>query len=71
MNSYAHRWRLAVALKQPYPSPSDTGAPSLYQDAKWEEQRRGAVIWGFGIGSALLLLSWFGAPSTAPEGTES
>lgn len=25
MNSYQHRWRLAVALKQPYPSISDTG----------------------------------------------
>jgi hypothetical protein len=25
MNTYAQRWRLAVALKQPYPSPSDTG----------------------------------------------
>jgi len=58
MNTYADRWRLAVALKQPYPATSDTAAPALYQDAKWEETRLGAVIWGIGAGGALLVLAW-------------
>lgn len=56
MNSYAHRWRLAVALKQPYPSTLDAGAVTDSEPDKrwfpWLEHMQWAAI---GAGAALVV----------------
>jgi hypothetical protein len=58
MNDYAHRWRLAVALKRPYPSPFEAGALSAGQ----KETQSSALKLSASVAVAGLLVGWFLAP---------
>lgn len=59
---YPERWRLALALKQPYPSPAETGAegdataaPPVFQVAGgWGNTEKALAIGGGVVGGALL-----------------
>jgi len=77
MNAYAHQWRLAVALKQPYPAP-ETGEVPQYWGWQNESPDRLALGLtqrkheqsvamgiGFGLAAALLVAGWLGSKGVA------
>jgi|WetSurMetagenome_2_1015567.scaffolds.fasta_scaffold1035608_2 hypothetical protein len=71
MNTYVHRWRLAVALKQPYPRPetgaedatTSTAAPPVFIPIDDAKKTKDAFMWGsiigaiVGVGGMYLVLS--------------
>lgn len=56
--NYAHQWRLAVALKQPYPRPetgaedstATAGAPPVFIPVDSQKARREGLGFGLAIG---------------------